>query len=360
MLKMKSTLLIVIAIGVIIFILATGGAFISGLPIWSGALFLTLPLFIDVFLIRSTWFLAKSNPIQLKNITSVLITHIVGLVFFGALQVFLLFATAGLFSIINADKAWDLYTATLSPTLIFASSIAYIIASLINYLIINIRDRFENEQKIIRKELQIKKSELNVLKSVIQPHFLFNAFNTLTALIETENEKAGEFCRGLSDYLRYSLKHSNKVLVTVEEELENLKNYLDIEKIRMGTRLKIELNIEENTKKILIIPFSIITFAENGIKHGISNYIEGGKLEISTRIENQKVLLSVINPIMPKDSLKKEGDGIGISTLKKRLFIVYKEKAVINLFEKDNKHYSEMIIGIGRELGKAGRQVGRE
>ncbi len=341
---MKSLLLIVTALGFIIFIIAAGGSFIGAVPFWRGVLLLSIPLIFDIFLIRSTKFLAQSTPILINKITRVVVTHITGLIVFVFFQLVFLFSNSGLLSILFPKENWEIFSEKLFPYIISIGAVAYIISTLVNYLIIYIEDGFEKEQKIIKRELQIKKGELNVLKSVIQPHFLFNSFNTLTALIETGNKTAGEFCRGLSDYLRYSLKYSNRELVTVEEELENLSNYLKIEKIRMGKRLKIELNISDDTRQKLILPFSIITFAENGIKHGISNYLEGGILEISTEINKNQFIVSVVNPKTPNDSTKKEGEGIGISTLKKRLFIVFKERATIKLFNKGDKYYSQMIM----------------
>ncbi len=269
MLKMKNTFLLIMVLLLSFIIFVMGGAVVGSISIIEGGAMLFLPFIFDVFFVRSISFLTASTPIKSEKIIRLIFVHMAGLIIFMLFQVILLFVNSGLLSIIKSNTEWNLHTDKLLPYIIAVGAIVYIISVLINYLIINIRDSYEKEKKIIKKELQIKKSELNVLKSVIQPHFLFNAFNTLTSLIETNKKNAGDFCIGLADYLRYSLRYSDKELVSVEEELGNLLNYLKIEKIRMGNKLNVKYDIDALAKKILVPSFSIITFFENGIKHGI-------------------------------------------------------------------------------------------
>jgi len=343
MLRMKKKLLTVFVAILIFIIFAVGGSVFENIKMSDVIQILILPFILNFYLMRATWYLTLSLPIDKENVLRLSVNHLVGLSVFVFMQIIFLRASAGLLSIINPG-AWRLLADILLNYSFLIAALVYTVSVLIFYLIINIRKGYETEKIMIKNELQVKKAELNALKNVIQPHFLFNSFNTLTALIETDKENAGEFCRGLSDYLRYSLKFSESSFVTVEQELENLSNYLRVEKIRMGERLNIKYSVQEETKKINILPFSILTFVENGIKHGISNYIEGGKLEIFTRIVDNTLLIRVINPVKPRDAIRKKGEGLGISTLKKRLFIVFKDRASIKLYEDGKIHFSELTV----------------
>lgn len=344
---MKKKLLMLFAAALIFIIFAVGGSVFENIELTITVQILILPFILNFFLMRATWYLTMSLPIDKKNILRLSINHLVGLSVFVFMQIIFLRASAGLLSIINPDS-WNALADILLTYSILIAFVVYIVSVLIFYLMINIKNGYEIEKRVIKNELQIKNAELKALKNVIHPHFLFNSFNTLTALIETDKENAGEFCRGLSDYLRYSLKFSECSFVTVEEELENLSNYLKVEEIRMGDRLKIKYRVQEETKKINILPFSILTFAENGIKHGISNYIEGGSLEIIIKIIDNELLIKVVNPIKPKNAIRKKGESLGISTLKKRLFIAFKERASIRLYEAGEKHFSELTVKIKR------------
>ncbi len=349
---MKNIILLILAIIFLMVIVIGGISVISGTPLLKASALLLLPLLIDIFFVRSLWFLAASMPIEYQRLTRIAASHLISLFLFVLFQLIFLYANSGLLSIITDFENWEPLADRIAVYLSIFGVVTYIIATLVNYLIIHVQDNFEKERKIIQRELQVKKSELNVLKSVIQPHFLFNAFNTLTALIEMEHSKAGEFCRGLSDFLRYSLKYSQKELVSIQEELDNLENYLKIEKIRMGKRLNIQYDIQAETVDSMVVPFSIITFVENAIKHGISNYIDGGTLSVSSAFVkdvNQQgdeyLEICVKNPRKPDDCEHKSGEGLGISTLKKRLYIVFRNRAMIQMYEEGDLYISKLTIG---------------
>ncbi|MBK8557432.1 MAG: histidine kinase [Lewinellaceae bacterium] len=142
-------------------------------------------------------------------------------------------------------------------------------------------------------ENQLKAIELQQLKSQINPHFLFNALNSVKALTHSNPAKAGEAVTLLSDLLRYSLNYDKKTQVPLSDELAVVRDYLELEKIRFNTRLEYILQIDPAVKNWPVPPILLVTLAENAIKHGVARLVEGGKVEIGAWLENKSLYLEV-------------------------------------------------------------------
>lgn len=196
-------------------------------------------------------------------------------------------------------------------------------------------------QKSIRQELSNLKLqasqqeiELKNLRSQMNPHFLFNSLNSIRALIDIEPVKSKFAVTTLSNLLRKSLEFGNKNLVKLEEEIQLVKHYLELEKIRFEERLQIEWDLDESLNSEEIPPFILQTLAENAVKHGISNLIEGGTITIRTKRLEDGICLQLENSgkIQEKTDL-----GIGLENTKRRLDLQYKGKAHFSLEEKEGK-----------------------
>ncbi len=167
-----------------------------------------------------------------------------------------------------------------------------------------------------------KDMELSVLKSQLNPHFMFNSLNSIRALIDEDPVVAKNSITQLSNILRNTLVLGQEKFIYLEDELKIVTDYLNIEKVRFEERLETEFNIDEKTKRIKIPPFLIQTFVENGIKHGISKLTKGGTIIINTKKVEGSLIIKVINDgIYDKD--KPSVTGIGLTNLKKRLALIY-------------------------------------
>lgn len=196
-------------------------------------------------------------------------------------------------------------------------------------------------QKSIRQELSNLKLqasqqeiELKNLRSQMNPHFLFNSLNSIRALIDIEPVKSKFAVTTLSNLLRKSLEFGNKNLVKLEEEIQLVKHYLELEKIRFEERLQIEWDLDKSINSVEIPPFILQTLAENAVKHGISNLIEGGTIIIRTKRLEDGISLQLENSgkIQEKTDL-----GIGLENTKRRLALQYKGKAHFTLEDKNGK-----------------------
>jgi anti-sigma regulatory factor (Ser/Thr protein kinase) len=190
------------------------------------------------------------------------------------------------------------------------------------------------------KELK-NQAELNALHSRINPHFLYNSLNSIAGLAHVNPDKTENMAVALSELFRYSINKENKTFVTVEEELEMVKKYLEIEKTRFGDKMNYSISADEKVKEILIPKFLIQPLAENAIKHGLSKITEAGRIIIEVKqLENDLVIAIFDNgPDFPEEPVS----GYGLQNLNDKLEIIYGKDAYINWENGDNKHFKITI-----------------
>lgn len=192
------------------------------------------------------------------------------------------------------------------------------------------------QQEMDNISLDAKKTEIELknLRSQLNPHFLFNLLNSIRALVDIDPEQAKNAITHLSILLRKSLILGKENLIPLQEELEMVSNYLDLEKIRFEERLQVLLIHDEQLNYFLIPPFSLQLLVENAIKHGIAHLVNGGKITIETKKADNLVLISVSNT--GKINTKRSQSGIGLENMKKRLEIQFKGMADFQLHEDED------------------------
>ena len=301
-----------------------------------------------------------------SNVDLKLITNIIALIFFAILGTHLM---RGLF--IKLD--WlDMKPGPLVPRIIFASLICSAFISLttagisilidetelyntsllslvINILALMVLVLFWNaiyftfhffqkarKQELNNVSLEASRNEIELknLRSQLNPHFLFNSLNSIRALIELEPNKAKEAVTTLSNLLRKSLILGKENLVRLEEEMEMVSNYLDLEKIRFEERLTVKWDVDPSLNNFMVPPFILQMLVENAIKHGISNYINGGEVVILSQQTEDRVIISVMNT----GELQSNTDtGIGIQNTRRRLDLQFKGTVDFELSQQDGK-----------------------
>jgi sensor histidine kinase YesM len=216
------------------------------------------------------------------------------------------------------------------------TSILILLWSLIYFVIHYMENYKKKEIESLIWEAAVKDYELKTLKSQLNPHFMFNAMNSIRALIEEDPESAKVAITKLSNILRYSLQMERMERVPLEDEIETVKNYLDLERIRFEDRLKYKLDIDRSTQKIEIPPMMIQTLVENGIKHGVAKMTEGGEIQLKTKMmttsNGPKLKIEIRNSGHFSEEQLKSSNGFGVSNTKHRL----------NLLFGDDAHFSIM------------------
>lgn len=198
----------------------------------------------------------------------------------------------------------------------------------------------ENERKILENENL--KSKLSNLKMQLNPHFFFNTLNNIYSLIKVSPEKAQESVHGLAKLMRYHLYETNEETVPLSEEVEFLKNYIALMKIRMTPNVNIETNFTIDNPSTRIAPLLFISLVENSFKHGVSP-IENSFIKITMVEHNQILVFEILNTDYHQKIDSLEETGIGLENLRKRLALIYPEKHNF-VYGYESKHFHVKVI----------------
>jgi two-component system LytT family sensor kinase len=185
----------------------------------------------------------------------------------------------------------------------------------------------KQQMDTIKLESLVKELELKTIKAHINPHFIFNALNSIRALIDENPERARTAVTELSNILRSSLKAEKGETVCFSDELKIVKDYLALENMRFEDRLRVEYDIDKATLSQNVPPMMLQTLVENAIKHGISKQMRGGVVKIISDFTDQYHEMSVQNTGRLGDANPSTGGGFGLSSTQDRLSLLYGEKA---------------------------------
>jgi two-component system, LytTR family, sensor kinase len=197
-------------------------------------------------------------------------------------------------------------------------------------------DWYDQQTKIHQLESAGLQAEVNFLKSQLNPHFLFNTLNNLQSLIIKKSPKAVRVVENLSDIMDYMLYDSQVPFIHVKEEIKYLKNYLDLEQMRKADAAKITIKITGEAGSYTIAPLLMLPLVENAVKHGLDKVEEDGSLDVQIELKNGVLLLTVKNKINENDGVSREGVGIGIPNMVRRLDLLYSNKYS---FERKYEHH---------------------
>ena len=197
-------------------------------------------------------------------------------------------------------------------------------------------------------EAAVKDFELKTLKSQLNPHFMFNALNSIRALIDEDPKSAQTAVTKLSNILRYSLKIERNETVPLDEEMQTVADYLALETIRLEERIKYKILVDPKSSQIEIPPMMIQTLVENGIKHGIAKRTNGGQIFVTTKLENSNLYINIRNSGQFEEDLLKQSNGFGISNTKQRLSLIYGDDAKFEIKNNaDDSVSAQITIPIG-------------
>lgn len=309
---------------------------------WTFRLSYTIPFYFSYWLMSYLvyHFYQRTNKIVWPKIISPLV--IAGLVF-STLHLLLSTVLMTLLMSLSenpefADKTfWQNFKSTLSwdYPLVTNSFLVYWLMIIIMFGL-NFYKKFKNQYiQNLELESQLTQSELQTLKMQLQPHFLFNALNTISMMVRRKKgDQAVEMISGLSDLLRTTLTRQSDQFVTLKEELELIRKYLEIEQNRFKDNIKVVYEIDAKTEQIPVPNLILQPLIENAIKHGLSKTMGEGLIKITTSIDGGKLQIGVFNtsPFLNLEVEKnQENNGIGLTNTKKRLSQLYKSDFEFNI-----------------------------
>ena len=216
---------------------------------------------------------------------------------------------------------------------------------LVSSIIMVIHQFFVQVKESKQLEIDKIKNELSFLKAQFQPHFLFNTLNNIYSLTFDNSQLAGKSILRLSGLLRYVLYESNTEMVDLQKEINHLKEYIELEKIRFATRLELSFNISGNVSDKKIIPILLIPFLENAFKHASNNLNEKIWITIDLIVKENNLSFTVENSVFPegKTQVHHSYSGIGLENVKRRLALLYKNYTLKSEL-KENYYHTYLMI----------------
>lgn len=225
------------------------------------------------------------------------------------------------------------------PTYVKILNMSYFAAMYLIWLFAVITIKLVQHLKEVRiKQLQLENnlrdSQLNTLKGQINPHFMFNSLNNIRGLILEDTTRARDSITRLSEMLRYSLTKNDTNTILLKEELQTVDNYIEISKIQFEDRLQFSMDVDTNVLNIAIPPMVIQMLVENAVKHGIGKLKEGGIVKLCVKKGADNILrIGVLNS--GRLNMAEGGTRLGLENIKKRLFLIFGDKASFTLEEKN-------------------------
>lgn len=310
---------------------------------WLASLALALPMvLLYSFVCLSSWYICRAFPLQATVFPTLLLVYSVAA--FLSSSVWILVGKGWAMAL---NRLWfgemiETQYAKEVPLIFGVGIILFFLAVAIHYLMITFEASREAERRALELKLLAQEAELKALRAQIDPHFLFNSLNSISAMTTSDPEGARVMCLKLADFLRRSLRFGAQEYIKLDEEISLAMNFLDVERTRFGSRLKVEQHIDEVTKQCLVPPLLLQPLFENALNHGIAHLLEGGTISFQTEWRGSRLSLKLRNPCDP-DRPKSRGNGLGLDNVRKRLRTLYGNDARIDIKE-DSRYFDVEVL----------------
>jgi two-component system LytT family sensor kinase len=239
------------------------------------------------------------------------------------------------------------YVALLHKAFLIRFCVSFLIIEwvvLFSWILNRMRNRQEMDARKADVEKMLREAELEGLRQQLQPHFLFNSLNSISALAGSKPEEARRMIQQLSDFLRGTLKKDDKQMSSLQEELKHLQLYLDIEKVRFGHRLNTEIKADEESLALLIPPLLLQPLVENAIKFGLYDTIGDVTIQINSSVENKNLRITISNPFDVETAQPSKGTGFGLKSVQRRLHLLFFRNDLLKTEIKQNLYTTTVII----------------
>jgi two-component system sensor histidine kinase AlgZ len=266
----------------------------------------------------ATWYTCRATPLRSSGITRLFVTHLFAafLLSYVWVQIGRLYARA-----LSASASFrDLSTRydALAATLVVSGVLLYLVIVGFFYVLTAIEASRIAEARVLESSILARDAELKALKAQVNPHFLFNSLNSISALTSIDASRAREMCILLGEFLRMTLGLGEKAAVPLREELELLRRFLAIEKVRFGARLQVDEHIDAQAQSCLVPPLILQPLVENAIAHGIANLPQGGTVRLRAQCSDGRLQIWIENSFDAETARTRKG-GMGLTNVRQRL-----------------------------------------
>ncbi len=325
--------------GVLAGVLAAGGA-----QTWTEALAVTGPLMAVYSLIcLSPWYMCRVTPLRPGSITRVLFAHSLAAAAASLLLVGVATQILPLVEKLLAAEKLEQRFAPQFPLLFGMGAIFYLLAVAIHYVFLAVEASRAAESRALESQVFAREGELKALKMQVNPHFLFNSLNSISALTTVDPVKARRMCVMLSDFLRSTLGLGEKESIGFSEELALVRAYLSVEQVRFGSRLRVEEDIGEGCDDCAVPPLLLQPLVENAVKHGVATVLDDGWVRVSALRRDGKLVVAVENGFDP-DGPTAAKNGLGLVNVRRRLEVRYGGSARLDVCGAASRYRVEMTL----------------
>jgi hypothetical protein len=289
------------------------------------------------WLCHSARYLCRAIPLRREALSRWLLTHGLVALLASALWVGLAWVL---------DEGWTVPLVSWLRTglVLFGSGVLlYLVAVAYHYLLLALEQTRQAELAAHQSALLQRDAEVRALRAQLNPHFLFNSLTALASLLDRDPGRAREMCLTLADFLRSALAHGGQAEVSLGQELDLLHQYLAIEKIRFGDRLRSEEQIPEECRAARLPPLLLQPLIENAVKHGISQLVDGGWVRVEARREQGGLALEVSNRFDP-EAAPARTSGLGLKLTAQRLTAFAGERARLKVSAQGDRFVAALWL----------------
>ncbi len=270
----------------------------------------------------SPWYSGRYLPFQPAAIGKLLLNHTAASVVAAAL----LLGIARLLGVPDAQRAF----------LFVSGVLLYLLAVALHYVLFSFQNTREAETRMQEARVHAREAELRALKAQINPHFLFNSLNSISALSTVDGERAREMCLRLSEFLRSTLNLAEEEIIPVGQEIVLARTYLEVEQVRFGDRLQVRQSVAPGCAECTVPSLILQPLVENAVKHGIAGLVDGGEIHLDADCRDGMLRITVDNDFDP-DSTSPGRNGVGLTNVRERLKTIYQNQARVTAQTRDRR-----------------------
>jgi two-component system sensor histidine kinase AlgZ len=310
---------------------------------WVEAVALSLPLTLLYALIcLAPWYMCRALPLASTSILKIVEYHsaaaaVAALTWIVAAKAWALAITYYAFANLNPRFSPEL------PLLWGIGALVYVLSVALHYLLLSVESSKEAETREQEALTLARESELKALKAQINPHFLFNSLNSISALATVDGQRARDMCIKLSDFLRTTLKLGEQERITLADELALARAYLEVEQVRFGARLRVEIDADDSCDHCVVPSLVLQPLVENAVKHGIAGLVDGGTIRLVARCEDGYLQLKIENEFDP-ESPAASRHGLGLRNVHDRLRALYENRARLDTTATGDRFVVELEL----------------
>jgi hypothetical protein len=332
-----------IAIWIPLGVLLAGLLAVQGLLGWVDAMLVAIPLSISYgFLSLSAWYVTGGSPVERAGALRVAVTATAASLLSSALWLLIARGWLGVIASFGSRVETAAAFRAAAPTLFAFGFLLYLLAMAVSYLGAAFAVSRDAERRGLELQVLAREAELRALRSQLDPHFLFNSLQSISALTTAEPAAARRMCLLLADFLRETLALGARDRIPLSAELTLVRKFLSIEQVRFGDRLHVEIE-SDGADEVPVPPLLLQPLVENAVTHGVAHVLEGGTVRVRAVQRAPRVTVTIDNPCDP-DRPPGRGTGLGLRNVRERLETAYGGEAFVTAEERGGRFVVKVEI----------------